>query len=284
MPDSPCNTLQDFFARHARVTVLTGAGCSTASGIPDYRDDAGEWKHARPVQFAEFTGSEPIRRRYWARSFSGWQRISAAKPNATHLALAALERGGRVAGLITQNVDNLHRSAGSERVIDLHGVLHRTCCLGCGAKGSRAAFQESLAAANPHWAAATGDVRPDGDFELIDAATESFQVPECPECGGIIKPDVVFFGETVPAQRVADARTMIDDADALLIVGSSLMVFSGFRFARHAHAAGKPLAILNRGRTRADEIAALRVHADCGDTLLETAAALPPATAAGLAL
>lgn len=274
MPDAPSNKLQDFFARHERVAVLTGAGCSTASGIPDYRDDDGEWKHARPVQFADFTGSERVRRRYWARSFSGWQRISQARPNTSHLALAALERSGRVAGLITQNVDNLHRSAGSDQVIDLHGVLHRTRCLACGADDSRTSFQESLAAANPDWVAATAELRPDGDVELPAAASESFLVPDCGNCGGVIKPDVVFFGETVPAERVASARKMIDDADALLVVGSSLMVFSGFRFARHAHAAGKPLAILNRGRTRADDIAAIRVNADCGDTLLTTANAL----------
>jgi len=267
-------SLQNFFSDYPRVAVLTGAGCSTASGIPDYRDDDGAWKHAQPVQFADFMGSDAVRKRYWARSYSGWQRISAAQPNATHRALARLEHSGQVAGLITQNVDNLHRHAGSRQVIDLHGVLHRIRCMHCGCEKSRTEFQQSLAEVNPDWAAATGELKPDGDVELVDATVEDFNVPHCADCAGIMKPDVVFFGETVPSERVSDARRLIDDADALLIIGSSLMVFSGFRFARHAHAAGKPLAILNRGRTRADELATLRINADCGATLMATADAI----------
>ncbi len=259
--------LRAFLAAHARIAVLTGAGCSTRSGIPDYRDENGAWRHRRPMTFAEFTGSAAARRRYWARSFAGWRRIDGAAPNAAHAALARLEAQGRVAGIVTQNVDDLHRRAGSRRVIDLHGVLRRVRCLGCGARSPRAAFQARLAAANPGWHAAVSAFAPDGDARLDDAVVDSFRVPDCEACGGLLKPDVVFFGESVPAARVAAAAALVRSSDALLVVGSSLMVLSGFRFARAAHDAGLPLALLNRGVTRADALATHRFEGDCAALL-----------------
>ncbi len=266
--------LAQFFADHQRVAVLTGAGCSSASGIPEYRDDAGNWKHAQPVQFSDFVNSAAMRRRYWARSFSGWQRIAAARPNAAHTALADLDTTGRIAGLVTQNVDNLHRRAGSRNVIDLHGVLERVRCLSCDQLSPRADYQQRLHAANPDWTATTGSVRPDGDVELHGAAEKTFRVPDCGSCGGLLKPDVVFFGESVPRQRVGAARDLVGNSDALLVVGSSLMVFSGFRFVRQARDAGIPVAILNRGVTRADDLADLRLNHDCGALLAACAARL----------
>ncbi len=261
-----------FIAGHDTLAVLSGAGVSTASGIPDYRDRKGEWKQAQPIQFGDFVNSEAARRRYWSRSFSGWGRFASAAPNAAHVALARLEAGGKIDTLVTQNVDRLHSRAGSRRVIDLHGDLGRVRCLDCGAIESRDAFQARLAAANAGWRADVVQFRPDGDAELPADAHADFRVPECDACGGVVKPDVVMFGEAVPKARVAAASAAVERADALLVVGSSLMVFSGFRFARQAQAAGKPVAIINRGRTRGDELATLKVDADCAAALT---AALP---------
>ncbi len=266
--------LADFIAAHDRVTVLTGAGISTGSGIPDYRDRDGNWKHAKPMQFAEFKGTLAGRRRYWARSFIGWQRMSGAAPNAAHRALAALETLGRIELLITQNVDGLHSHAGSERVVDLHGRLDRVVCLDCGWQQNRPDWQAALEAVNPSWNRNVRAYRPDGDAILEDDDTSSFNVPECPACGGIVKPDVVFFGENVPVDRVELAYTAVVDSDALLVVGSSLMVYSGLRFPRRAHEHGKPVAILNHGRTRADDLASLRLDDDCVPTLSAAAALL----------
>jgi NAD-dependent SIR2 family protein deacetylase len=261
--------------QHARLTVLSGAGCSTDSGIPDYRDDDGNWKHARPVQFADFLRDATVRRRYWARSFAGWQRISAAEPNAAHNALVHLESVGRLACLITQNVDNLHRRAGNRNVIDLHGVLHRVRCLACREAISREHLQRQLAALNPRWEVAVAGYAPDGDAQLPEAAADSFEVPDCEQCGGLLKPDVVFFGETVPPDRVQLARSQLAASDALLVVGSSLMVWSGYRFAKLAAESGKPLAIINRGRTRADDLADCKVSADCAETLARLISDMP---------
>ena len=232
--------LREFFAAHERITVLSGAGCSTQSGIPDYRDDAGNWKHRKPVQFAEFVCSADTRQRYWAQSFAGWSRLATAKPNSAHLALARLEQAKRIDCLVTQNVDNLHRMAGSRNVIDLHGVLQRIRCLECGATTLRREFQGRLARLNPGWKASVREIAPDGDARLATRDFRAFSVPGCESCGGTLKPDVVFFGEAVPADRVEKARDSVVRADALLIVGSSLMVFSGFRFARMAKSLGKP--------------------------------------------
>lgn len=259
--------LGEFFAENEAIVALTGAGVSTASGIPDYRDADGEWKHAQPMQFAEFRSSGSARKRYWARSFLGWQRFFRARPNSAHRALAGLESSGKLDLLITQNVDGLHSEAGSRNVIDLHGNLAKVLCIDCGGTQTRATYQEMLRSANPDWCAEVYRYEPDGDAVLAEDSHQDFEVPACFSCGGIVKPDVVMFGESVPQERVQRAFSAIDDAAALLIVGSSLMVYSGFRFARHASAKGMPVAILNEGRTRADDIATLKVAGDCGQAL-----------------
>ncbi len=259
--------LARFIARSGCVAVVTGAGVSTASGIPDYRDRNGDWKHARPVQYADFVSRPEVRRRYWARSFAGWGRIANAIPNLAHRALAVLEKAGRVDTLITQNVDGLHHRAGSRRVIDLHGRLQNVLCTSCGERIGREEWQAQLAAANPSWRSDTDYFAPDGDAKLRDEDVSDFVTPDCQSCGGFLKPDVVFFGENVPKDRVASAFEALDRARALLVVGSSLMVYSGYRFARRAAESGKPIAIVNRGRTRADDIAMLKIDADCGDIL-----------------
>lgn len=260
-----------FLSAHRSLCVLTGAGCSTASGIPDYRDENGEWKHARPVQFPEFVRSAAVRQRYWARSFAGWRRIAEARPNPAHVAIADLEARGRFGCVVTQNVDGLHRQAGSRNVIELHGTLESVVCLDCGSETARAAFQSRLEALNGEWHAATAGFAPDGDAYLKSVDTSTFRVPDCEACGGTLKPDVVFFGEPLPAGRVQRATSALLASDALLVVGSSLMVFSGFRFARLARNAGMPLAILNRGITRADAIATQRVSGDCAALLAAAA-------------
>ena len=261
------SALADFLADAGSVVVLSGAGVSTASGIPDYRDRDGEWKHAQPIQFGPFVRSEETRRRYWARSYVGWQRFSTARPNAAHLALADLEKVVDVDRLITQNVDGLHAVAGSRNIIELHGELSKVRCIGCDSITSRADFQQRLQAENLNWHADVFRYNPDGDAELAGDNYRDFVVPACAECGGIIKPDVVMFGETVPKDRVSNAVAAVERANALLVIGSSLMVFSGFRFARLAAAAKKPIAIVNQGRTRADDIATLKVDDDCATVL-----------------
>lgn len=269
---SAAERLRDWLAPHRRVFVLTGAGCSTDSGIPDYRDADGQWKRAQPVTFQAFTGDALTNARYWARSFIGWPRIAQAQPNAAHRALAAWEPAQRMSVLLTQNVDGLHQRAGSREVIDLHGRLDGVVCLGCGADSPRAAMQPRLAQMNPDWAGLDAATAPDGDADLDGHDFRSFRVPPCTQCGGMLKPDVVFFGENVPRERGRRAMDALQASDALLVVGSSLMVYSGFRFARMAHEAGIPLAILNRGRTRADELAGLKIEEEAGAVL---SAALP---------
>jgi NAD-dependent SIR2 family protein deacetylase len=261
------DNLDRFISEHASLAVLSGAGVSTGSGIPDYRDRNGDWKHAQPIQFGEFVESRDARRRYWARSYVGWQRFGAARPNSAHRALAGLESAGKVDTLITQNVDRLHSRAGSRRVIDLHGDLSRVRCLGCNRLRSRSGFQQQLKTANPDWHAEVFRYKPDGDAELAVSCYVDFRVPACEVCEGIVKPDVVMFGESVPKARVEAAMAAVDRADALLVVGSSLMVFSGFRFVRHASAQQKPIAIVNHGKTRADDLATLKIEAECGETL-----------------
>lgn len=255
--------------------VLTGAGCSTASGIPDYRDELGEWKHSRPVQYADFVSRPTIRRRYWGRSLFGWPRMAAARANAAHFAIAELQRRGRVSRIVTQNVDGLHEAAGATEVIDLHGRLDEVACLGCGWRTARARWQAEIGARNADWMAGVTAARdaPDGDAVLEDADYERVVVPDCPACGEVVKPEVVFFGEAVPGERVRAALAALEASDGLLVIGSSLMVYSGFRFARRAHEARKGLAILTRGRTRADGLATLKLNAECGATL-EAALAL----------
>lgn len=249
------------------VTVLTGAGVSTASGIPCYRDRKGEWQHPPPVQFADFVARDDVRQRYWARSFAGWSRLAGAVPNLAHRSLAGLEVAGVLDTLITQNVDGLHQQAGTQRIVDLHGRLDRVVCLDCGLMLERQDWQDRLLTLNPDFHARVVRINPDGDAELADADVMQFDVPDCDACGGIVKPDVVFFGETVPAGRVAAAMGAVERSGALLVAGSSLMVFSGLRFVRQAVELGKPVAIVNQGRTRADDVATLRIDADCGELL-----------------
>ena len=268
---SPRATLTEFFADTDSISILTGAGVSTGSGIPDYRDRDGNWKNAEPIQFGDFVRSSDYRQRYWARSYVGWQRFSKAAPNSAHRALARLEAAGKVDTLITQNVDGLHRRAGSDKVIDLHGDLAKVRCVDCETLSSRTAHQQRIRDANPDWHAEVFRYKPDGDAELAADSYASFTVPDCAACGGMLKPDVVMFGEGVPKQRVAAAMAAIERSSALLVVGSSLMVFSGYRFARHANAQGKPLVIVNQGRTRADDIATLKIDADCAELLANVA-------------
>ena len=279
--------LEDFIAAHRRLFVLTGAGCSTGSGIPDYRDEQGAWKRTPPVTYQAFVGDGITRRRYWARSLVGWPRIAQAQPNAAHRALAALEAQGRCSQLLTQNVDGLHQAAGSRAVIDLHGRLDAVVCLGCCASSSRADVQRRLAEANPAWAGLAAGAAPDGDADLEDRDFATFQVPACDACGGMLKPDVVFFGENVPRARVDAAMAGLAQADGMLVVGSSLMVYSGLRFVHAAVRAQIPVAAVNLGRTRADDLLRFRMAAPCGDALRillgadVPAPVMPPAAAAG---
>ncbi|MGD9695511.1 MAG: NAD-dependent protein deacetylase [Thermoleophilia bacterium] len=252
-----------------RLMVLTGAGLSTDSGIPDYR---GPGAPARmPMTYQEFTASEANRRRHWARAHVGWARMGGARPNAGHRALARLEQQGRVELLVTQNVDGLHEAAGSRRMIALHGRIADVVCLDCRRVTGRDAMQARMAALNPGWLARHAEVaaRPDGDVEL--EATEGFAVPACESCGGRLKPDVVFFGESVPRERVARSFAALERADALLVAGSSLTVMSGFRFVLAAAKAGTPVVIVNRGPTRGDDLATVRLEEGCSEFLTELA-------------
>jgi NAD-dependent SIR2 family protein deacetylase len=266
-PQETSDALQRFVAQHRRLFVLTGAGCSTDSGIPDYRDADGGWKRAQPVTYQAFMGEELTRKRYWARSLVGWRRFGKASPNLTHHALARLEQLGKVELLLTQNVDGLHQQAGHQRVVDLHGRLDTVRCMHCEHRSPRHALQQALLALNPEWARLDAADAPDGDADLEGYDFEGFVVPPCPHCGGILKPDVVFFGENVPRDRVATAMQALEAADAMLVVGSSLMVFSGYRFAHAAAKAGKPIAAINLGRTRADPLLSLKVERPCAEAL-----------------
>jgi NAD-dependent SIR2 family protein deacetylase len=259
--------LKTFIERHQRLFVLTGAGCSTNSGIPDYRDNNGNWKRSQPVRFQAFMAEELTRRRYWARSMIGWRRFRQALPNDAHHALARLETNGQCQLLLTQNVDRLHQAAGSREVIDLHGRLDLVRCTACSTTISRADFQDELARFNAAWIEMDAVVLPDGDADLNHLNFSGFAVPPCRSCGGILKPDVVFFGENVPRDQVAAALACMAQADAMLIVGSSLMVYSGFRFARMAAQRGIPMAAVNLGRTRADDLLALKVEDRCETAL-----------------
>ena len=235
------DALTEFVERHERLFVLTGAGVSVASGIPGYRNLNGAWMRAQPIQWQAFRDSEETRRRYWARSMVGWPMVAAAQPNAAHRALAQLGLAGRIARIVTQNVDGLHQRAGSASVVELHGSIDAVICLECGARHTRAAIQAQLLVDNPALADVSAAVSADGDAHLEWDALDAFRVPVCPACGGMLKPDVVFFGENVPRERVAAAAQALEQADAMLVVGSSLMVFSGYRFCLWAERAGTPM-------------------------------------------
>jgi NAD+-dependent protein deacetylase sirtuin 4 len=258
--------------------VLSGAGCSTESGIPDYRGDGTRRRARSPMQHQSFVTDAEARRRYWARSVLGWRHFSRARPNPAHHALAELERVGALSGLITQNVDRLHHHAGQRQVIELHGALADVRCLHCGQLEARDELQHRLLALNPGWTERNAELAPDGDAELSAEVVRDFRVAACASCEGPLKPDVVFFGGSVPKPRVAAAWEYLERARALLVVGSSLAVYSGFRFVRGAAQRGIPIAIVNLGTSRGDELATLRVDARAGEVLPELAAVLGAVT------
>lgn len=275
----------DIITPGTKVIVLSGAGCSTASGLGDYRDTSGQWKRKQPITGQVFQNDKAARHRYWARSAVGWPAFRQASPNQAHHALVQLESNGVVDHLITQNVDGLHQQAGQQSVIDLHGVLKSVSCVACGFEQSRDDFQQQLLANNPWLAGLSADYAPDGDADLkTDEAMidklDSMRVPDCPHCHDLMKPDVVFFGENVPKERVALAMEQLRQADVLLVAGSSLMVYSGFRFCRDAQQRGQPIVIINNGQTRADDIASAKIGGDCGEqlTLLAERLGSPPST------
>ena len=248
------------------VLVLSGAGMSTGSGIPDYRGPNGAYSRGhQPMTYQDFLRNEGGRRRYWARSHVGWTRFSQAKPNAAHVAIAQMEQSGFIDSVITQNVDGLHQSAGSDRVIDLHGRLNRVICLSCGALQDRSVIHERLVEVNPDFSTYVERINPDGDYEIPDEQLVDFDIVSCLECQGILKPDVVYFGESVPVERVSVAFELVNQSSTLLVLGSSLMVYSGRRFVEHAHKNGKTVVIINQGETRCDHIADIRPDADVVD-------------------
>ncbi|HEY0226550.1 MAG TPA: NAD-dependent deacetylase [Mycobacterium sp.] len=252
-----------------RIAVLTGAGMSTDSGIPDYRGP--DSPPSNPMTIRQFTSDPVFRQRYWARNHVGWRHMDDTLPNAGHRALATLENAGVVSGLITQNVDLLHTKAGSRNVINLHGTYAQVVCLNCGHTMSRAALAEQLEVLNPGFledAEAIGGLAVAPDADAVVADTASFRYLDCPRCAGMLKPDIVYFGENVPKDTVAQSYSLIDDAEALLVTGSSLTVFSGYRFVRHAAAAGIPVAIVNRGPTRGDDLASVKVDGGCSELLV----------------
>ncbi|OBB43231.1 NAD-dependent protein deacetylase [Mycobacterium sp. 852002-51961_SCH5331710] len=263
--------------RGRRIAVLTGAGMSTDSGIPDYRGP--DSPPSNPMTIRQFTSDRVFRQRYWARNHLGWRHMDATLPNAGHRALAALEAAGVVSGLITQNVDLLHTKAGSDNVVNLHGTYAQVVCLDCAQTMSRAALADLLEEANQGFAQrvaeSVGGIAVAPDADAVVGETSSFRVVDCPRCGGMLKPDIVYFGESVPKERVAEAYSVVDAADALLVAGSSLTVYSGYRFVRHAAAAGMPVAIVNRGPTRGDALATVKVDNGCSPMLALLADELP---------
>jgi NAD-dependent SIR2 family protein deacetylase len=273
--------LGEWLSRQRSVCVLTGAGVSVESGIPDYRGPNGSYSRGhKPMTHDEFMGDVANRRRYYARSTIGWEQFNQANPNDAHKAVAKLEARGTVLGVITQNVDALHQKAGSVNVIDLHGQNARVVCMDCGLQGSRRILQKKLSQINRDWldslkraAELHGDelvLHADGDSNLRGMDTETFEICNCDRCGGILKPDVVFFGGSVPRDRVEHAFSMVEQADALLVLGTSLQVYSGFRFAERAAKLNKSIAIVNMGPTRAEKARlpiTLKVEASVGTVL-----------------
>ncbi|WP_206474246.1 Sir2 family NAD-dependent protein deacetylase [Dietzia sp. KRD202] len=262
--------------RGRRAVVLTGAGISTPSGIPDYRgpDSPGR----TPMTFQQFVGDPAFRRHYWARNHLGWRHMEAARPNAAHLLLADWERRGLVTGVITQNVDLLHLKAGNRRLVDLHGTYAVVICLGCGLRQSRWALHEQLERLNPGFierVTSRGAIEVAPDADAVLAETSDFRMVDCRACSGVLKPDIVYFGENVPAHRVQEANALVDGSDLVVVVGSSLTVRSGYRFVRRAVTTGTPVAVVNRGRTRAHDEATLTIDGDCVEVLELTDAALP---------
>lgn len=267
-----CHITQ-FLRSKGRIVVLTGAGLSLNSGIPTYRNGAGQWLRNDPIQHNDFLNKESARQRYWARSYAGWPAVRNATPNKAHEYLVQLEAQEKISLLVTQNVDRLHQRAGHQRVIDLHGRLDKVICLSCGQKSPRSIMQERIQALNS-WLPRCDTIAPDGDADVPDGVVELFHVPDCESCGGILKPDVVFFGDSVPREIVLEIYKKIDESDALLVVGSSLMVFSGFRFCRYAVGKKIPVGCINPGKTRADELFSLKVEERCESVLERVVIAL----------
>ncbi len=261
--------LAEFIHKHPKLVVLTGAGVSTDSGIPAYRDAKGNWQHAAPVQHKEYMENHYARQRYWARSLIGWPLMRDAKPGVAHFALSRLEQAGYVQLLITQNVDRLHQQAGSRNVLDLHGRSDRVKCMHCAADYDRRDIHKQIAQANPDFQIVTASARPDGDADLETEAFKHFIVPGCEVCGGILKPDVVYFGDNVPKASVFKALDALQQAGALLTIGTSLMVYSGYRFCKKAHEWDKPICALNLGITRADDLLDLKLNAPIAETLAD---------------
>ena len=260
--------------RVGRVLVLSGAGISTESGIPDYRGEGGSLSRHTPMTYQDFTGSSRARRRYWARSHLGWRTFGGARPNAGHRSVAAFGRGGLLTGVITQNVDGLHQAAGSEDAVELHGSLSRVVCLSCGAFSPRRELALRLEEANAGFSPVAAGINPDGDADLSDEQVGDFRVVPCTVCGGVLKPDVVFFGEAVPPPRVEHCRALVREAASVLVLGSSLTVMSGLRFVRQAAREGKPVLIVNRDPTRGDREALVRVALPLGAALTTLAGRL----------
>jgi len=265
------SALGDFVRRHPRLFVLTGAGISTDSGIPGYRDANGQWQRSQPIALQAFLGSHAARQRYWARSMIGWPVAAGAHPNPAHYALVELERLGHVTKLVTQNVDGLHQRAGSHDVIELHGSIGGAVCLSCGMRHDRADVQQWLVDRNGALRDAIAEPAADGDAHFESPLFAQFRVPACERCDGLLKPDLVFFGESVPRERVDAARSALEQSDAVLVVGSSLTVFSGYRFCVWAGQMGKPVAAVNLGVTRADPMLTLKVERSCAEALSELA-------------
>ena len=267
--------LRDFVLEHPRLLALTGAGISQDSGIPTYRDEVGVWKSNKPIQHGEFIRDHATRQRYWARSYKGWPNVAAAAPNLAHEALSRLEQLGYLKSLVTQNIDRLHQKAGHRKVIDLHGRLDQVVCMDCGDIMTRAEVQEWLASNNSHLDQVQVTPGPDGDAQIDGSDLSNIQVPSCFHCRGLLKPNVVFYGSSVNKEVVNYVYEQLSECDALLVVGSSLMVYSSYRFCKFAAENEIPIACINQGLTRADELLHLKVMADCGATLEQLAKTLP---------
>jgi len=268
--EAPAGTIEQvagFIEAQERLLVVTGAGLSTNSGIPAYRNHNGEWLRRTPIFYQDFIRCPIARRRYWARSYFGWHHVAQSTPNAGHLGLARLENLGLIKHLITQNVDGLHEQSGSQITIEIHGQLGRVLCLDCHARYSRYDIQDRLQEINRHWSAEILRHNPDGDVDLDEAAYPNFQVADCARCQGRLKPDVVFFGESVPKTTSEAVQATIEQCDGVLVIGSSLVVMSGYRVIKQAHAMGKPVAAINQGRTRADDLLKFKVETDCVEAI-----------------
>ncbi|MFT4713287.1 MAG: NAD-dependent SIR2 family protein deacetylase [Candidatus Azotimanducaceae bacterium] len=275
---STIDELVRFVQLYPRLLVITGAGCSQPSGIPTYRDNKGEWQRSTPIQHNDFINKDATRKRYWARSYSGWPAIKNAKPNDAHIHLRSLEELGYILTLVTQNVDGLHQAAGHNKVVDLHGNLSEVICTQCAELSSRDRLQERISELNPTLSTSYDSLQPDGDASLDhnveSEITKKLVIPQCESCAGVLKPNVVFFGGTVPKKTVESIYETMNNIDGLLIVGSSLMVYSGYRFCKRAAAMGIPIAAINLGTTRADELFKLKVDQECTSAMAELVASI----------